>query len=77
MDSACEALRRIIYMFSDIGLEVNPPMSEVLSVSCNNFQSVFLAIESALSGVTVTEKIKAFSELRSTSTVAVQKCLRR
>ena len=43
-------------MLSDIVLEVNPSLAEVLYVSCDNFQSVLLAIESALPGVTVTER---------------------
>ena len=43
-------------MLSDIGLEVNPTKSEVSNDSCDNFQSVLLAIESALPGVTVTER---------------------
>ena len=42
-------------MLSDIGLEVNPTKSEVSNVSCDNIQSVLIAIESALPGVTVTE----------------------
>ena len=42
-------------MLSDIGLEVNLTKSEVSNVSCDNFQSVLIAIESALPGVTVTE----------------------
>ena len=42
-------------MLSDIDLEVNPRKSEVSNVSCDNFQSVLLAIESALPGVTVTD----------------------
>ena len=42
-------------MLSDIGLEVNPTKSEVSNLSYDNFQSVLLAIESALPGVTVTE----------------------
>ena len=56
MESACEDLRRIIPMLSDIGLEVNPIKSEVSNVSCDNLQSVLVAIESALSGVSVTER---------------------
>ena len=48
MECVCEDLRRIISMLSDIGLEVNPSKSEVSNVSCDNFQSVLLAIESAL-----------------------------
>ena len=56
VESVCEDLRRIIPMLSDIGLEVNPKKSEVSNVSCDNFQSVLLAIESALPGVTVTER---------------------
>ena len=55
-ESVCEDLRRIIPMLSDIGLEVNPTKSEVSNVSCHNFQSVLLAIESALPRVTVTER---------------------
>ena len=54
-ESVCEDLCRIIPMLSDIGLEVNPTKSEVSNVSCDNFQSVLIAIESALPGVTVTE----------------------
>ena len=54
-ESVCEDLRRIIPMLSDIGLEVNPTMSQVSNVSCDNFKSVLIAIESALPGVTVTE----------------------
>ena len=42
-------------MLSDICLEVNPSKSDVSNVYCNNFQSVMLAIESAIPGVTVTE----------------------
>ena len=56
MESVCEDLRRLIPMLSDIGLEVNPAKSEVSNVSCDNFQSVLLAIESVLLGVTVTER---------------------
>ena len=56
VESVCEDLRRIIPMLSDIGLDVNPSMSEVSDVSCDNFQSVILAIESALPGFTVTER---------------------
>ena len=52
--SICEDLRRIIPILSDIGLEVNPSMSEASNVSCDNFQIVMIAIQSALSGVTVT-----------------------
>ena len=55
-ESVCEDLRRIIAMLLVIGLEVNPTKSEVSSVSCDNFQSVLLAIDSALPGVTVTER---------------------
>ena len=51
--SVCEDHRRIIPMLSDIGLKVNPTKSEVSNVSCDNFKSVLLAIESALPGVTV------------------------
>ena len=51
-------------MLSDIGLEVNPTKSDVTNVSCDNFQGVLLAIESALPGVTVTER-------------EVQECLKR
>ena len=43
-------------MLSDIGLEVKPTKSNVSNVSCDNFQSALLAIESALPGVTVTER---------------------
>ena len=43
-------------MLSDIGLEVNPTTSGVSNVSCDNFQSVMLAIKSALRGFTVTER---------------------
>ena len=43
-------------MLWDIGLGVNPTKSEVSNVSCDNFQSVLLAIESALPVVTVTER---------------------
>ena len=56
MESACEDLRRIIPMLPDIGLEVNPSKSEVSNVSCDNFQTVMLAIESAPPGVTVIER---------------------
>ena len=56
LESICEDHRRIIPMLSDIGLEVNPSMSEVSNVSGDNFQIVMLAIESALPGVTVTER---------------------
>ena len=56
MESVCEDLRRIIPMLTDIGLEVNPSNSEASNVSSDNFQSVLLAIESALAGVTVTER---------------------
>ena len=56
-ESVCEDLRRIIPMLSDIGLEVNPTKSEVSNVSCDNFQSVLLAIESALLGVTEREDL--------------------
>ena len=56
MESVCEDLRRIIPMLSDIGHEVNPSKSVVLIASCDNFQSVLLTIETALSGVTVTER---------------------
>ena len=41
-------------MLSDIGLEVSPTKSDVSNASCDNFQSVLLAIESALPGVIVT-----------------------
>ena len=54
--SVCEDLRRIIPMLSNIGLEVNPTKSEVSNVSCGNFHGVLLPIESALPGVTVTER---------------------
>ena len=53
VESLCEDLRRIIPMLSDIGLEVNPTMSEVSNVSFDNLKSVLLAIESVLPGVTV------------------------
>ena len=43
-------------VLSDIGLEVNLTKSEVSNVSCDNLQSVFLAIISALPGITVTER---------------------
>ena len=43
-------------MLSDISLEVNPTKSEVSNFSCVKFQSVLLAIESALPGVTVTKR---------------------
>ena len=56
VESVCKDLRRIIPMLSDIGLEVNPTKSEVSNVSCDNFQSDLLAINSALPGVTVTER---------------------
>ena len=55
VESVCEDLRRIIPMLSDIGLQVNPSKLEVSNFSCDNFQSVILAIESALPGVIVTE----------------------
>ena len=42
-------------MLSDIGLKVNPSKSEISNVSCDIFQSVMLAIESALLGVTLTD----------------------
>ena len=54
-ESVCEDISRIIPMLLDIGLEVNPTKSEVSNVSCDNFQSVLIAIESALPGVTVIE----------------------
>ena len=54
MMSVCEDIRRMIPMLSDFGLEVNQSTSNFSSVSCDNFQSVLLAIESALPGVTVT-----------------------
>ena len=56
VESVCEDLRRINPMLSDIGHEVNPSMSEVSNVSFDNSQSVLLAIESALPGVTVTQR---------------------
>ena len=43
-------------MLSDIGLEVQPSKSEVSNFSYDHFQSVILAIESALPGVTMTER---------------------
>ena len=52
----CEDLRRIIPILSDIGLEVNQSNSEVSNVSCDNYQSSMLAIESTLPEVTVTER---------------------
>ena len=42
-------------MLSDIDLVVNPSNSEVSNVYCYNFQSVLLAIESALPVVTVSD----------------------
>ena len=56
VESVCEDLRRIIPMLSDISLEVNPTKLEVSNASCDNFQSVLLAIEPALPGVTVTKR---------------------
>ena len=56
VESACEDLRGIIPMLSDIGLKVKPTKSEVPNVSSDNFQSVLLAIESILPGVTVTKR---------------------
>ena len=56
VESVCEDLRRIIPMLSDIGLEVNPPMSEVSDVSYDNYKSVMSEIEFALPGVIVTER---------------------
>ena len=56
VESVCEDLCRIIPMLSNIGLEVNPTKSKVSNVCCDNFQSVLLAIESGLPGVTVTER---------------------
>ena len=56
VENACEDLRRIIPMLTEIGLEVKPSKSEVSNVSCDNIQCVLLAIESALYGVTVTER---------------------
>ena len=56
VEGVCEDLRRIITMLSDIGLEVNPTKSDVSNVSYDNFQSVLLAIESALPRVTATER---------------------
>ena len=56
VESVCEDLHRIVPMLLDIGLVVNPSKSEVSNVSCDNFQSVFLSIESALPGVSVTER---------------------
>ena len=43
-------------MLSDIGLEVHPSKSKVSNVSCDNIQSVLLAIESAIPRITVTER---------------------
>ena len=54
VESVYEDLRWIIPMLSDIGQEVNPSKSEVSNVSYDNIQSVLLATESALPGVTVT-----------------------
>ena len=56
MESVCEDLSRITPMLSDISLEVNPSKSEVSNFSCDNIQSVMLAIKSALPCVTVTER---------------------
>ena len=56
VEIVCEDLRRIIPMLSDIGLKVNPTKSEVSNVFCENFQSVLLAIESALPEVTLIER---------------------
>ena len=56
MEGVCEDLRRIIPMLLDIGFEVNPSKSEVSNVSCDNIQSVMVAIEYALPGVTMTER---------------------
>ena len=56
VESAYEDLRRKVPMLTEIGLEVNPSKSEVSNVSCDNVQCVLLAIESALCGVTVTER---------------------
>ena len=61
VEGVCEDRRWIIPMLSDIGLEVNPTKSEVSNVSCDNFQSVLLAIESALPKVTVTERLSTMS----------------
>ena len=55
MEGVFEYLHRIIPMLSDIGLELNQSKSEVSHVSCDNFQSVMVVIESVLPGVTVTE----------------------
>ena len=54
VESVCDDLRWIIPMLSDIGLEVNPSRLEVSNVFCDNFQSIMLTIQLALSGVTVT-----------------------
>ena len=65
-------------MLSDIGLEVNLTKSEVSSISCDNLQSVLYAIDSALLGVTVTEREDlCILVIRLTSTVAVHECLKR
>ena len=56
VESLCEDLHLIIQMLADIGLEANPTMSDVSNDSCDNFQSVLLAIESAHPGATVTER---------------------
>ena len=56
MEICGEDHRRMISMLSDIGLEMNLLKSDVSGVSCDNFQSILIALESALSGVTVTER---------------------
>ena len=56
LESFCKDLRRKILMLSDIGIEVNPSESDISNISCANFQSVMLAIESTLLGITVTER---------------------
>ena len=56
VESVCGDIRRIIPMLSDIGREMNPSKSEFSNVSCDNFQSVMLAIESALPGVKASER---------------------
>ena len=43
-------------MLSDVDLEVKPLESEVSKASCDNFQSVIIAIQSARPGITVTKR---------------------
>ena len=80
VESVCEDLRRIITMLSDIGLKANSTKSEVSNVSCDNFQSVLLAIESALPGNTVTERedlniLGAPININDCRTGVLKKCL--